>query len=165
MCAVELTWYTLNVYDWILMKYAWRNWHAVPRTAYWNMGRTAGTLRKIGIYFILRNNWHIDVPRHISKIFYWISFFLFNTWFRYWIVWYFVKYIMQIVHIANWCTWLAHTLCDGLIWNYKNCWAQPWLSFGILQALRWSWKCIRYFFFSLIQDFVLKIWNVHCFSF
>ena len=29
---------------------------------------------------------------------------------------------MQIVHIANWCTWLAHTLCKGLIWNYKNCW-------------------------------------------
>ena len=29
---------------------------------------------------------------------------------------------MQIVHIANWCTWLAHTLCKGLIWNYRNCW-------------------------------------------
>ena len=40
---------------------------------------------------------------------------------------------MQIVDIANWCTWLVHTLCKGLIWNYKNCWAQPWFSFG-------SWK-------------------------
>ena len=55
---------------------------------------------------------------------------------------------MQIVHIANWCTWLAHILCKGLIWNYKNCRAQPWLSFGILQALQWSWGCIRYFFFT-----------------
>ena len=27
--------------------------------------------------------------------------------------------VMQI-HIANWCTWLAHTLCKGLIWNYKK---------------------------------------------
>ena len=53
---------------------------------------------------------------------------------------------LAIVHIANWCTWLAHTLCKGLIWNYKNCWAQPWLSFGILQALRWSWECISFFF-------------------
>ena len=110
------------------------------------MGHTAGTLRKIGIYFILRNNWHIDVPWNISKIFYWISFFLFNTWFQCWIVWYFVKYIMQIVRTVNWWTWLAHTLCKGLIWNHKNCWTQPWLSFGILQVLRWSWEYIRYFF-------------------
>ena len=41
---------------------------------------------------------------------------------------------MQTVHIANLCTWLAHTLCKGLIWNYKNCWAQLWLLFGILSA-------------------------------
>ena len=64
---------------------------------------------------------------------------------------------MQIVHIANWCTWLAHTLCKGLIWNYKNCWAQPWLSFGILQALRWSWECIRYFFFDWYR---ILFWNL-----
>ena len=90
MCTAELTWYTLKVYNWIIMKHTWWNWHAVPGTAYWNMGHTAGTLRKIGIYLILRNNWHIDVPWNISKIFYWVSFFLFNTWFWYWIVWYFV---------------------------------------------------------------------------
>ena len=130
MCTAELTWYTLKVHNWILMKHTWWNWHAVPVTAYWNMGYRAGTLRKIGIYFILRNYWHIDVPCNISKIFNWIFFFLLNTWFRYWIVWYFGKYIMQIVHIANWCTWLAHTLCKGLIWNHKNRWAQPWLSLG-----------------------------------
>ena len=91
MCTAELTWYTLKVHNWILMKHAWWNWHAVPGTAYWNMGHTAGTLRKIVIYFILRNNWHIHFPWNISKIFYWISFFfLFNTWFGYWIVLYFV---------------------------------------------------------------------------
>ena len=32
-------------------------------------------ITQIGIYFILRNNWHTDVPWNISKIFYWISFF------------------------------------------------------------------------------------------
>ena len=68
---------------------------------------------------------------------------------------------MQVVlHISDWCTWLAHTLYKGLIWNYKKCWAQPWLSFGILQALWRSWECIRYSFW-LIQDFVLKFWHMH----
>ena len=90
MCTAELTWYTLKVYNWVLMKHTCWNWHAVPGTAYWNMGHTAGTLREIGIYFNLINNWHTDVPWNISKIFYWISFFLFNTWFPYWIVWHFV---------------------------------------------------------------------------
>ena len=32
-------------------------------------------ITQIGIYFILRSNWHIDAPWNISKIFYWISFF------------------------------------------------------------------------------------------
>ena len=37
-------------------------------------------MMQIGMYFILRYNWHMDVPWNISKIFYWISFFfLFNT--------------------------------------------------------------------------------------
>ena len=39
------------------------------------MGHTAGTLRKIRIYSILSNNWYIDDPWNISKIFYWIYFF------------------------------------------------------------------------------------------
>ena len=66
MCAAELTWYTFKVHNWIFMKHTWWNWHAVPGTAYWNIGHTAGTLRKIGIYFILRNNCHINVPWNIS---------------------------------------------------------------------------------------------------
>ena len=46
-------------------------------------------ITQIGMYFILINNWDIYVLWNISKILYWM-FFLFNTWFRYWIVWYFV---------------------------------------------------------------------------
>ena len=76
MCTAELTWYTLKVYNWILMKHTWWNWHTVPGTAYWNMGHTAGTSRKIWIYCILRNNWHIDDPWNISIIFCWISLFI-----------------------------------------------------------------------------------------
>ena len=130
MCVAELTWYTLKVYNWILMKHTWWNWHAVPGIAYWNMEHTAGTLRKMGIYFILRNNWQIDVPWNISKIFYRISFFSVQHMVSILNCMIFLWYIMQIVHIANWCTWLAHTLCKGLIWNYENSWAQPWLHLG-----------------------------------
>ena len=90
-------------------------------------------------------------------------FLLFNTWFRYWIVWYFVWYIMQIIHIANWCTWLAHTLCKGLIWNYKNCWAQPWLSFGSYKRFDEVDNVSDTVFFLPMQDFVLKFWNLHYF--
>ena len=79
MCAAELTWYTLKVYNWSFMKHTWWNWHVVPGTAHWNMGHTAGILRKIGIYFIRINNWHIDVPWNISKIFYQIYFFFCST--------------------------------------------------------------------------------------
>ena len=143
VCTAELTWYTSKVYNWVLMKHTWWNWHAVPGTAYWNMGHTAGTLRKIGIYFISRNNWHMDVPWNISKLFYWIYFFCSTH--GYDIELYGIFVYLAIVHIANWCTWLAHTLWKGLIWNYKNGWAQPWLSFRILQALRWSWECIIFF--------------------
>ena len=72
---------------------------------------------------------------------------------------------MQIVHIANWCTWLALTLCKGLIWNCKNCWAQPWLSFGILQALRWSWECNFFFGWYRILLWNFEICTISLFSF
>ena len=94
MCAAELTWYTLKVYNWILMKYTWWNWHAVPGTAYWNMGHTAGTLRKIGIYFILINNWHIDVPWNISKIFHFYFGYLFFS----------VQHMVLVLNYMIFCT-------------------------------------------------------------
>ena len=143
LCAAELTWYTLKVYNWILVKHIWWNWHAVPGTAYWNMGHTAGTLRKIGIHFILRNNWNIDVPWNISKIFYWISFFS-------------VQHVVLILNCMIFCTvyYANRTYCElvyligtyivqGFDMKLKNCSAQPWPSFGILQVLQWSWECIR----------------------
>ena len=131
------------------MKHTWWNWHAVLGTAYWNMGHTAGTLRKIGIYFILRNNWHIDVPWNISKIFYWITLFcvqhmVFNI--ELYDILYSILCKLYILRIGV-LDWHI-TLCKGLIWNYKNCWAQPWLSFGILQAFQWSSECISYFFLT-----------------
>ena len=69
--------------------------------------------------------------------------------------------IFCTVYYAN-CTYcelvylIGTYIVQGLIWNYKNCWAQPWLSFGILQALRWSWECIRYFFFDWYR---ILFWN------
>ena len=71
MCAAGLTWYTLKVFSLIIMKHAWWNWHAVPGTAYWNMGHTAGTSRKYAFWEILE----IYVLWNISKIFHWIFFF------------------------------------------------------------------------------------------
>ena len=81
--------------------------------------------------------------------------------------------IFCIVYNAN-CTYcelvylIGTCIVQGFDMNYKNCWPQPWLLFGIPQSLRWSWKCIRFFFsffFWLIQDFVLKFWNMHYFFF
>ena len=130
MCAAELTWYTLKVYNWILMKRTWWNWHAVPGTAYWNMGHTAGTLRKIGIYLMLRNNCHIDVPWNISKIFYRISFFFCSTH----------GFDIELYNILYSILWKLYIQRIGV---------HDW-HIGI---------------FWLIQDFVLKSWNMHYFSF
>ena len=65
MCAAELTWYTLKVYNWSLVKHTWWNWHAVPGTAYWNMGHTAGTLRKWG-YILFWEITDIQMSHEIS---------------------------------------------------------------------------------------------------
>ena len=115
MCAAELTWYTLKVNNWGPYETYMMEWTCCTWDCLLEYGAHNRHITQIGIYFILRNNWHIDVPWNIYKIFYWLSFFLYNTWFRYWILWYFALYFMQIIHIANWCTWLAHTLCKGLI--------------------------------------------------
>ena len=73
---------------------------------------------------------------------------------------------MQIVHIANWCTWLVQTLCRlcrGLWWNHKNCWAQHWLSFGNLHCFDEVENVSGSVCFLPIHDFVLKFWNLHYF--
>ena len=71
VCAAELTWYTLkDPYETYMMKLTHCTWDCLLEH-----GAQAGTLRKIWIYFILRNNWHKDDPWNISKIFCWISFF------------------------------------------------------------------------------------------
>ena len=39
------------------------------------------------------------------------------------------------MHISGCCCCLvAHTLYKSLLWNYKNCWALPWNSFGARTA-------------------------------
>ena len=63
---------------------------------------------------------------------------------------------MQIVHIANWCTSLAHTLCKGLIWNYKNCWAQALTFIWDSGSASMKLRMYQALFFLLIQDFVLN---------
>ena len=47
------------------------------------------------------------------------------------------------------------------VWNYKNCWAQPWLAFGILQVLRWSWNVSGKLFFDWYRIF---FWNFEIYT-
>ena len=152
MCTAELTWYTLKLFSLILMKHTWWYWHAVPGTAYWNRGHTAGMLRKYGCI----SYWEI--------IEIYMSYEIFLT--------YFIEYFFSVQHMvsifncnANFAYWewvigRAHTLCKCLKWNYKKCLAPPWLSFGILQVLQWNSQIT---FCWLIQKFVLKFWNLHYF--
>ena len=162
MCAAELTWYTLKVYDWILMKHTWWNWLAVRGTAYWNMGHTAGTLRKIGIYLILRNNWHTDVPWYISKIFYWISFFCSAHGFdiELYDILYSILCKLYILRIAV-LDWHIH--CARLIWKKK--YKLLSLDFHLGSCKRFDEvENVSGNFFWLIQHFILKFWNMHYFS-
>ena len=122
-------------------------------TAYWNMGHTVSRhIAQIGMYFILRNNWDIYVLWNISKILYWIFFFWSTHGFD--IELYDIVYIMKILHMGNRCSWLAHTLCKCLNWHFfffnKNCLAQPWLSFGILQVLQSALKFLNLHYFHLL---------------
>ena len=157
---VNLVHFKLN--NWILMKHTWWNWHAVPGTAYWNMGHTAGTLLKIGIYFILRNNWHIDIPWNVSKIFLFFS----------------VHHMLSILNCMIFCiVYYANcTYCelvyligtyivqgfDMKLWKLLNtALTFIWDPASALMKLR----MYQVVLFLLIQDFVLKFWNMHYFSF
>ena len=166
MCTAELSWHTLKVYNWILMKHTWWNWHALPGTAYWNMGHTAGTLRKIGIYFILRNDWHIDVPWNISKIFYWISFFfsvqhmvsIFNCMI-FCIVYYGNCTYCELVYLIG--TYIVQGF-DMKLWKLLS----TALTF-ILDPASASMKLRMYqvTFFLTDTGFCWKLWNMYYFSF
>ena len=78
---------------------------------------------------------------------------------------YFIEYLLfcsthgfdiELYGYAN-CTYCELVYLIGTyIMQQKNCWAQPWLSFGILQAFRWSWECIRYFVFDWYR---ILFWN------
>ena len=159
MCAAELTWYTLkDSYETYMMKLTCCTW-----TAHWNMGHTAGTLRKIGIYLILRNNWHIDVPWNISKIFYWIFFFSVHH-----MVLILNCVIFCIVYYAN-CTYseLMYLIGTYIVQGYEIIKiVEHSLDFHLGSYKRFdeveneSGK-----FFLLIQDFVMKFGNTHDFSF
>ena len=60
----------LDPYETYMMKLTCSTWNCLLEH-----GAHSRHITQIGIYFILRNDWHIDVPWNISKIFYWISFF------------------------------------------------------------------------------------------
>ena len=148
-----------------LMKHTWWNLRTVPGTAYWNMGHTAGTSRKIGIYFILRSNWHIDVLWYISKIFYWISFFSVHH-----MVPILNCMIFCIVYYAN-CTYskLVYLIGTYIVQGFDM---KLWKLLSTALTFIWdptsaSMKLRMYqvIFFWLIQDFVHKFGNMHYFSF
>ena len=118
---------------------------------------------QIGIYFILRNNWHIDVPWNISKIFYWIPFLS-------------VQHRVSILNCMIFCTvfYANFTYCElvYLIGTYIMQGFDMKLEI-VEQSLDFhlgSWKRFDevenvsdFFFIWLIQDFVLKFWNLHYF--
>ena len=60
----------LDPYETYMMKLTCCTWDCLLEH-----GAHSRHITQIGIYFILRNNNHIDVPLDISKIFYWIPFF------------------------------------------------------------------------------------------
>ena len=128
----------LDPYDTYMMKLTCCTWDCLLEH-----GAHSRHITQIGIYFILRNNWHIDVPWNISKIFFWMFFFcsthgldieLYDILYSI-----LCKLYILRIDVLDW-----HIHCARVSYEIiRNCWAQPWLSFGILQALRWSWECIR----------------------
>ena len=120
-------------------------------------GHTAGTSCKIGIYFILINNWHIDVSWNISKTFIeYLFFVLFNTWFRYWIVWYFVsilcKFYISRIGVLDWHMYIVQGFDVKLLKLSSTALTFIWDPSSASMKLR----MYQVILFSQIQDFVLK---------
>ena len=122
--------------------------------------------RKIGIYFILRTNWQIDVPWNISKIFYWISIFLFfcsthafDT--ELYDIFYSILCKLYILRIGV-LDWHIHY---ARAWHeiIKN--VEHSLDFHLISCKRFDEvENVSSNLFWLIQDFVPKFWNMHYFS-
>ena len=70
----------------------------------------------------------------------------FQMWFWYGsFVAFLVKYYhnFNFVYIGSVCSLMAHTLRKGLVWNYKKCGAQPWISVWSNMCFREVEKCIK----------------------
>ena len=123
-------------------------------------------IMQIGIYFILRNNWHIDVPCNISKISYWISFLFCPTH----------GFDIELCDILYSILCKLYILWIGLLHWHIHC-AGVW--YEIIKIVKHSLDfhlgiCKRFdevegvsgkVFFLPVQDFVLKFWNLHYFIF
>ena len=112
-----------------------------------------------------RNNWHIDVPWNIYKILYWICFFFrINTWFDIELhdILYSILcklYILRVV-VLDWhihCARVWYEIIKLLSTAMTLIWDPASAS---MNMRKYQISC---FFFLLIQDFVLKFWNLHYF--
>ena len=164
MCAAELTWYTLKVYNGILMKHIWWNWHAIPGTAYRNKGHTAGTLRKIGIYLF----WEIIDIYMSHEIFlkYFIEYLFFCSTHGFDIelhdILYSILYKLYILRIGV-LDWYIHC---ARVWYEIIKIVEHSLDFHLGSCKPFDEvENVSSNLFFLIQDFVLKSWNMHYFSF
>ena len=121
-------------------------------------------ITQIGTYFILRNNWHIDVPWKISKIFYWTSFFFCSTHgfdielygILYGIL---CKLYILRIGVLDW-----HIHCAGVWYEIIEI-VQHTLDIHLGTRKRFDEveNVSGKFLFLPIQYFVLKFWNLHYF--
>ena len=106
----------LDPYETYLMKLTCCTWDCLLEH-----GAHSRHITQIGMYFILRNHWHIDVPLNIFKIFYWPSFLFCSTHgfdIELYDILYRILCKLYILRIGV-LDWHIHG-CKGLIWNNKN---------------------------------------------
>ena len=150
----------LDPYETYMMKLTWCTWDCLLEH-----GAHSRHITQIGIHFILRNTWHINVPWNISKIFYWISFFSSQRMIL------ILNYIIFcIVYYAN-CTYceLVYLIGTYIVQGFDMKLLKKMFS----TALTFIWdpasasmKLRMYqvrFFFLPIRDFDMKFWNLHYF--
>ena len=119
-------------------------------------------ITQIRIYFILGNDWHIDVPWNIYKIFYWISFSLFNTCFD--IELYDILYSISCKLYILWTGLLDWHIHYARVWNEIIKIVEHSLDFHLGSCKPFDEvENVSGNFFLPIQDFVCKFWNLHYF--